>query len=110
MASIREQVAEMLHGRYRNEEVEQAVLADAEKQGSLERIVEGELQLPSRQDATHWHERITGKVTATPKEAQQAKLIDDLSSRLAALESRSPPMQHNPDHADEQSPSETPHQ
>lgn len=62
-------------------EVHDAVLNEIAKNGNEARIISGEMHLPSRQDAIHWHDRQTGRYGLSDREKQ-------LEDRIRALESQ----------------------
>lgn len=50
-------IEDLVHQRYRNQEVADAVLEHIDEIGTAEDIVEGRKTLPSEYDATLWFER-----------------------------------------------------
>ena len=68
-------------------EVRDAVLNEIAKNGNEARILASELTLPSRQDAIHWHDRLTGRFGLSDKE----KVLED---RIKALEEAGKPVAH----------------
>jgi hypothetical protein len=54
--------------------------------GNADKILSGELVLPSEQDATHWLNRKLGRGDETKEAADQRKRIDELELKFANLQ------------------------
>jgi len=68
-------------------EVRDAILNEIAKIGSEAKILSGESCLPSRQDAIHWHDRLTGRFGITDREKA-------LEERVKKLEEQQAPVTH----------------
>ena len=72
------------------------VLASAVEAGTLDKIADGELVLPSPVDALHYHNRINNISTPTATESKQQLTINQLMERLRVLEEKQSPTQSQP--------------
>lgn len=88
MAKARLTLEEMAESIYDDPEIAAAVIEDVDKRHNREKIVAGDLTLPTAKDARHWYERITGKAGMTPTERSQAEIIKSQDARLTALEAQ----------------------
>lgn len=79
-------IEQMVADKYEDEEVGKHVLQQVKDANTADKIVSGELALPSVQDATRHHEKATGKYASTEEGKRQ-------SDRLAALEAKLARMQ-----------------
>lgn len=86
MADYKSQLMEVARQRYGDENIAAAVIADAEGHGTIEAIYNGDLNLPSKQDAHHWHERTTGVSAAEATAKQKDDLIRNLQTRVENME------------------------
>ena len=75
--------------KYRNDDLTEMVVADAEKHGTTQRILDGELVLPHKHDAINHRNRLLGIAGATATETSQQLTIQDLQKRLRLLEDKS---------------------
>lgn len=82
----RKTLEEIAADLYDDDELAAAVVGDVDAHTNREKILAGELSLPSPHDARIWHDRVTGKVSMTPLERSQAAIIESMDARLAALE------------------------
>lgn len=77
---------DMVQDRYADPEIAQAVLDSIAKHGTEQQIMSGEATLPTETDATHWHDRVTGRTRMTPTERSQAEIIKSQDERILRLE------------------------
>lgn len=81
-------IEDVVHGKYRDEDVANHVLKDVQDHGTADKILSGELVLPSEADALRNHQIATGQYAATPNEAKLRDENNALRERLDAIEAK----------------------
>lgn len=84
-----DELRDICTGKYRDSDLTEMVVADAQKLGTVDAILEGSRTLPSKQDAINHRNRLLGIGNATPTESAQQLTIVDLQRRLRLLEEQS---------------------
>lgn len=78
-------ITQLCNDLYDDDDIKSAVMEDAKKAGTTERIESGELNLPGPQDAFHWHRRITGQTDIAEETHRQIRRIAELEKAVASL-------------------------
>lgn len=81
----RQTLATMLEDRYADDELRDAIRQNIEELGTGERILAGELHLPTEQDALHWHRRLTGRDKFTDEQWRDRQRVAELEKQVDAL-------------------------
>lgn len=84
-------IEQMIADKYDDEEVGQHILGQVKDANTADKIVSGELVLPSVQDATRHHQRATGKYASSEEGKQQLDRIAALEEKLAKLSAPAKP-------------------
>lgn len=79
-------IEQMIEERYADNDVRDAILEDIAAQKTADRILSGELVLPSEHDARIWHNRVTGRVQMTDAEQRNNDRIAELERKLSEMQ------------------------
>lgn len=84
--SKRQTLEEMADQLYDDPELSAAVVQDADRLKTRDKIITGQLTLPHPSDAREWLDRKQGKVPMTDREKAQEQVIRSQEERLSKLE------------------------
>lgn len=81
-------IEDLVSAKYADENVAEHVLKAVHDANTADKILSGELVLPSEHDATRNYQIATGQFAATPNEAKLRDENNSLRARLDAIEQR----------------------